>query len=432
MPLNQPQPGGYTLYQPSIHTGFLKGPYGQAWGEAFGSVKDYLSDLTKQGITQRWAASAQIGALAMIGQERGIPQGSNETTATYVASLINAWSEWELAGSPWSILGLMNFLGYANVYLISQNGNAYGPSGSVVLPNPNLGIAGVPPTVVTDNEPWTLAIGGLAFGSQGVQYPMILWQPSTSYTNATVIPNPPNGLIYSMTGTHTSGTSAPAWPGTVGGTVSDGAVTWTCVGSSDFVPGSPGYIAEPVGQSQGYVRHDFWSAYFLIFDPAPASWTNIMNPPTATSAPGAGEIRSIMSLITAFNAGYATCCGLLVAGNGARATFGWPTGRTFYGDVGYAAGSTSADGLTKFWIPHETGVIVGQNVIPTAPNGYIYSCSAKTTGITGYVQPTWPTTTGLTVVDVGVTWKCLGAANTYLTGTTPAATTFSFVPQSAI
>lgn len=46
-------------------------------------------------------------------------------------------------------------------------------------------------------------------------------------------------------------------------------------------------------------------------------------------------------------------------------------------------------------------------VVPTVFNGYAYKSVAFTTGITGGAEPTWPTTIGNTVVDGGITWKCL-------------------------
>src|ERR1700759_247296 len=164
---------GYATYQPAIAPGFLKRPYGNAWETAFGIVKDYLADIAKQGIQQRFAAQAQADALSLIGAERGIPQGVNESPATYVASLINAWSEWQLAGTPWSILGLLAFLGYSNVYLVTGNGQVFGPSGSVVFPNPRTGVVGVPPEVGSAGNPWTFAIGEnfQPEGRQGLPYP---------------------------------------------------------------------------------------------------------------------------------------------------------------------------------------------------------------------------------------------------------------------
>lgn len=415
---------GYQLFQPAIAPGFLRGSYGTAYNAALGLIKDWFADTVKQGVQQRFAAQAQAGGLAAIGQERGIPQGLNETTHPYVQSLINAWTEWQLAGNPWSILGLLNFLGYGNVYLITQNGNVWGPSSAVVLPNPTAGIVGVPPSLSSGN-PWTFAVGSGPAGFQG--YPSTIagyWEPSTSYANATISPNPPNGLLYSMTGTHTSGSSAPSWPVVVGNTVSDGGITWTCIGGAD---------QSPVGQTQGYVSTSFWSEYLLVFSPLPTSWTSVVNPPTVSSDPSLYELSAIYTLLTKFNAGHSICGGLLVAPTSAtRATFGWPNGRTFYGDCGMAAASGSSDGLTKYWLPR-TVYAAGSQIVPNiagVPNGYYYRTTAG--GTSGNTHPVWPTTPTDTVSDGTVTWICEAATQNYLAGTSQAVTTFAFVPSTPI
>lgn len=52
-------------------------------------------------------------------------------------------------------------------------------------------------------------------------------------------------------------------------------------------------------------------------------------------------------------------------------------------------------------------VAVGDAVVPTTPNTYWYR--AEDAGTTdASTEPTWPTTTGATVEDNGITWRCMG------------------------
>lgn len=76
---------------------------------------------------------------------------------------------------------------------------------------------------------------------------------------------------------------------------------------------------------------------------------------------------------------------------------------------------------TGVWTPASGGITVNTAVIPTAPNGYFYECTAVSgTATTGGVEPVWPTTVGLTIVDNPgpdqVTWTCRKVADiTYTT-----------------
>lgn len=54
-----------------------------------------------------------------------------------------------------------------------------------------------------------------------------------------------------------------------------------------------------------------------------------------------------------------------------------------------------------------TAYLVGDQRVPTTPNGYYYQVTVA--GTSGASAPTWPTTIGNTVSDGGVTWRCQGA-----------------------
>lgn len=55
------------------------------------------------------------------------------------------------------------------------------------------------------------------------------WASVTAYAlGAYVKPTTPNGYRYECTTAGTSGTSEPTWPTTIGATVTDGTVVWTC------------------------------------------------------------------------------------------------------------------------------------------------------------------------------------------------------------
>jgi len=48
---------------------------------------------------------------------------------------------------------------------------------------------------------------------------------------------------------------------------------------------------------------------------------------------------------------------------------------------------------------------LGQQVVPTALNGYVYECTVAGTSHAA-TEPTWPTTIGNTVTDGTATWRC--------------------------
>lgn len=61
------------------------------------------------------------------------------------------------------------------------------------------------------------------------------WAASTAYSLGAVrTPTTPNGYVYTVTTAGTSAASQPTWPTTIGATVTDGGVTWTCSAQQDL------------------------------------------------------------------------------------------------------------------------------------------------------------------------------------------------------
>jgi hypothetical protein len=66
---------------------------------------------------------------------------------------------------------------------------------------------------------------------------------------------------------------------------------------------------------------------------------------------------------------------------------------------GWYAGLNS-DPFETAWTGTHT-YAVNAIVVPTVSNGHFYKATAITTGTSSGTQPTWPTTSGATVVDAG-------------------------------
>lgn len=84
------------------------------------------------------------------------------------------------------------------------------------------------------------------------------WAASTAYVQGAVVrPSTANGFLFYAEAGGTTGSTAPTWPTTVGATVTDGTVTWTCVGES---------IIQWSSASASWSASTISAAYGVIYD----------------------------------------------------------------------------------------------------------------------------------------------------------------------
>lgn len=123
----------YQDYQVKIAPSWLQRNYGLALLSSLGAIKDSFVDQLRQAVKARMPDYAPPDALAHIGNDRGLPQGVTETNAAYATRLRTAWdTQWNFAGSGYSILTALTLAGYGNAILVQQNGLYFTLSGGVL------------------------------------------------------------------------------------------------------------------------------------------------------------------------------------------------------------------------------------------------------------------------------------------------------------
>lgn len=82
------------------------------------------------------------------------------------------------------------------------------------------------------------------------------WAASTAFAQGAVL-RPPvgNGYLYFAEAGGTSGATQPTWPTVIGATVTDGSVTWSCLGESivQFSSASPSWTNSTLTASYGVI-----------------------------------------------------------------------------------------------------------------------------------------------------------------------------------
>lgn len=114
----------------------------------------------------------------------------------------------------------------------------------------------------------SLGLAYQVFGAGQVMNPVKKrWQAATAYALGDQrLPPAPNGYYYQVTVAGTSASSAPAWPTTIGNTVTDGGVTWRCQGA-----GMKSLSCSVVAPAAAFARFDIDSADLQI----PAAEVNL-------------------------------------------------------------------------------------------------------------------------------------------------------------
>lgn len=94
---------------------------------SIGLVCDALVERVRQGVEARWPQYAPSDALGLIGRDRKIRRGRDETDASYAARLLQWLDDWKVAGNPFALMGQLR--AYCGVDLrmrtVDNSGNWY-------------------------------------------------------------------------------------------------------------------------------------------------------------------------------------------------------------------------------------------------------------------------------------------------------------------
>lgn len=113
-------PNNYNSWQKSNAPPWLGQPYGQQWVGAHGAVKDALVAQLKQSVKVRFPLVAPPDALQLLGNERSIIRGINESNTAYAGRVQRAWDSWQWGGTAFGILSQLYAIGYTSTVIVSR------------------------------------------------------------------------------------------------------------------------------------------------------------------------------------------------------------------------------------------------------------------------------------------------------------------------
>ncbi len=192
----------------------LRIPNANVYGIGVPAASGAVAATAVISVSGTWTTLGQIG-YRINGEVRTItvlPGDTPSTVATNIVNDVNSQIRWPVTAASAQ-------LGSTGVYHVTLTDKTAGTGGNqrVIFIDTSKVPSGFAGSLIADN------LGTI---------PATTWQASTAYaTGAQIQPTVANGYWYRAT---TGGTSAaspqPTWPTTVGTTVTDNTVTWTCEG----------------------------------------------------------------------------------------------------------------------------------------------------------------------------------------------------------
>jgi hypothetical protein len=322
-------PANFTEWLQNLPIPWLTaGAVGSKWATATGTVVDTYVGYMKQGIKARMPDFAPTDALPHIGADRKLIQGPNESNASFVARLVDAWGEWSRAGQARGVLEQLAYYTQSNAAIwVQQNGNAYTLS--------SMPTAGTDPTslVVQTNLstlPETLSSSASPYRTIPAGTPWWFFDSNTDLCNrfAIIYPSWP---FSALTTAYFSGTDSAAitWPFTFGSSVYS-----ILVGAPVVTDGSGGVVLHADGTTQTTTGVTIRASGPFTGYASVVAYAAGVNPLNMFSSANSGQLQSVIATFRP----NAICVGVFAMQSGRQ--WGYPT-TVKWGDGGTWGGSVS-------------------------------------------------------------------------------------------
>ncbi len=119
----------YKDFMEDISPPWLREKKGARYVRSLGDSIDAMVQPVKQGVKVRFPLIAPRDALAVLGEERGLPKSVAETYEQYASRLQQAWETWPWAGTPTGVLQALYDAGYTEAHLLIKRGRDFSLDG---------------------------------------------------------------------------------------------------------------------------------------------------------------------------------------------------------------------------------------------------------------------------------------------------------------